>query len=78
MFSRMKIAASTGSCSDKIKRLKNASVVIGAVVIGAGLSASAYAEFTAPCTKDTKKHRKTADLNHFFHNPARMSFRRYA
>ena len=38
MFSRMKIAASTGSCSDKIKRLKDASVVIGAVVIGAGLS----------------------------------------
>lgn len=43
MFSRMKIAASTGSCSDKIKRLKDASVVIGAVVIGAELSASAYA-----------------------------------
>ncbi len=32
----------------------------------------------AQCTKDTKKHRKTADLNHFSHNPARMSFRRCA
>lgn len=43
--------------------------------IGVGANTPVLA---APCTKDTKKHRKTADLNHLSHNPVRMSFRRCA
>ena len=45
MFSRMRIARSTGSCSDNIQKLKKALADCDAVVIGAGAGLSTSAGF---------------------------------
>ncbi len=46
MFSRMPITKSTGSCSDNIRRLREALDAADAVVVGAGAGLSASAGFT--------------------------------
>ncbi len=46
MFSKMSITRSTGSCSDNIKRLREALDAADAVVVGAGAGLSTSAGLT--------------------------------
>ena len=83
MSSKLMTTRSTGTCSGNIAELRRTLSEADAATVGAGAGRSTAAGFNtpvsaAPGTKNTEKHRKTADLNHLFHNPARVSFRRCA
>ena len=84
MSGRTRISRSTGSFSDNIRKLKNALADCDAVVIGAGAGLSTSAGFVYGGERferyfsDFREKHGFTDLNHFSHNPARMSFRRCA